>query len=151
MWSLLLPMAKGVVMQQLNTPTSNGDSLLPTTNNKNTSPRKYYDNNYSLNSKGGSGRTGSFGKLSLLLCFISFTLFGLCMYLIFTRGKCATRSDYEALQEEHELLKMKLDEAKSISLNLKAKHQRRSKVLEKHSFFFFWESNGRHRKARRGR
>ena len=103
----------------LSTPSSNqGDTLLPSISSRKSSPRKSF-----------AAKDGGFGKSSLLLCFISITLFALCIYLIFTR-KCATRSDYEALQEEHELLKMKLSEAKSISLNLKAKHQRRSKVLQ---------------------
>lgn len=103
----------------MNTPSSmHGDTLLPSINPRKSSPRKPY-----------SSKEDSFNKSSLLLCFISLTLFGLCIYLIFTR-RCATRSDYEALEAEHELLKMKLSEAKSISLNLKAKHQRRSKVLQ---------------------
>ena len=103
----------------MNTPSSmHGDTLLPSINPRKSSPRKSY-----------SAKDGGFNKSSLLLCLISLTLFCLCIYLVFTR-KCATRSDYEALEAEHELLKMKLSEAKSISLNLKAKHQRRSKVLQ---------------------
>ena len=103
----------------LSSPSSlNGDTLLPSVASRKSSPRKSMP-----------GKDSGFGKSSLLLCFISLTLFGLCIYLLFTR-KCATRSDYEALRAEHDLLKMKLSEAKSITLNLKAKHQRRSKVLQ---------------------